>query len=77
MRNWLDNHGTKVLGYVVSAAAIVTLMDKELVIRTLGPTAPDWALLIAGLGAIGRGHQVTAREKRERETKPPTNGDIP
>ncbi len=60
----IERHATKYIGYIAAVAGAITLMDKELVIRTLGPNAPDWALLITGGLAIFRGHQRTAKEKR-------------
>jgi hypothetical protein len=59
----LSNHGTKFIGYFAMIAAGIAIADKDLVIRTLGPTASDWALLITGVLAAVRGHQSTAKEK--------------
>jgi hypothetical protein len=72
----LSNHGTKIIGYVAAAAGALTLMDKAMVIKLLGPTAPDWALLIAGVLAIFRGHTVN-KVPKPAEPVTPTNGAIP
>lgn len=63
----LNDHGTKILGYVGIVAGVIAVSDKELVLRTLGPAASDWAVLILGVGAAIRGHQATRAEKRAAE----------
>lgn len=60
----LNDHGTKIIGYIAAIAGAIAVADKELVARTLGPDVVDWALLITGILALARGHQNTAREKR-------------
>jgi hypothetical protein len=61
--SFISNHGTKVLGWLAAIAGGIAVADKDLVLRTLGPNASDWALLITGIAAIIRGHQSTATEK--------------
>jgi hypothetical protein len=61
--DFLNNHGTKIIGYIAAIAGGIAVADKELVARTLGSDATDWALLITGILALLRGHQSTAREK--------------
>lgn len=61
----IDKHGTKVIGYVAIAAAFVAFADKKLIADTLGPNASSWALLTFGLLGAARGHQATAKEKRD------------
>lgn len=56
LRQVWRNHGTKIIGYVTMAAGAVAVMDPRLVAETLGPHAMQWALLITGLAAVGRGH---------------------
>lgn len=50
------NHGTKILGYAAIAVSTVPLMDKQLVLDTLGPNAMSWCLLISGILTAVRGH---------------------
>ena len=50
------NHGTKILGYAAIAVSTVPLMDKQLVLETLGPNAMSWCLLISGILTAVRGH---------------------
>lgn len=56
-----------VIGYVATAAGAVTLMDKALVARTLGPAAMDWALLLAGVLGVFTGHALVRSRKQIRE----------
>ena len=55
------------VGYVATATAAITLMDKALVGRTLGEGAGDWALLISGVLGAFTGHALTRSKKRVRE----------
>jgi hypothetical protein len=53
------NHGTKILGYAAIAVSTVPLMDRQLVLDTLGPNAISWCLLISGVLTAARGHTNT------------------
>lgn len=50
------NHGTKILGYAAIAVSTIPLMDRQLVLDTLGPNAMSWCLLISGVMTAVRGH---------------------
>lgn len=54
------------VGYVATATAAITLMDKALVARTLGEGAGDWALLISGVLGAFTGHALARSKKRIR-----------
>lgn len=54
------------IGYVATAAGAITLMDKALVARTLGPAAMDWALLLAGVLGVFTGHALVRSQKLVR-----------
>ncbi len=71
----IEKHGTKIIGYIAAIAGFVAVADKDLIARTLGPHAVDWALLITGILALARGHQVTAKDKREAALDKLTQGD--
>lgn len=60
----IEKHATKYIGYIAAVAGGIAIMDKELVLRTLGPDASDWALLITGVLALTRGHLKTRKEKK-------------
>ena len=56
LRKVYRDHLTKVIGYAAAAAGAIAVMDPALVVRTLGPDATEWALLITGFAALVRGH---------------------
>lgn len=65
---WLNANGTKVLGYLTVSLGFIAVADPALIGDTLGGNWQKWALLISGILTAARGHQNTAREKREAET---------
>lgn len=64
---WLNDNGTKVIGYTTIALGFIATADKELVTGLLGESFPRWALLLTGLLTALRGHQNTARITKETE----------
>lgn len=64
---FLNNHGTKVIGYITIAAGFLATADPALVGELLGERWQRWALLIAGLLTALRGHQNSARIIQETE----------
>jgi hypothetical protein len=63
------------VGYVATATAAITLMDKALVARTLGEGAGDWALLLSGVLGAFTGHALTRSKKRVRELEAELDAD--
>jgi hypothetical protein len=60
---FLKDNGTKIVGYLTTAAAFFAFADPTLVADLLGGKWQRWALLISGLLTAMRGHQSTASER--------------
>lgn len=58
--DWLDRRSSLLIGYIGSTAGAIALMDHDLVMRTLGPDAASWALLIAGVLGVLHGHTTNS-----------------
>ena len=58
-------HGTKIIGYVTAAIAVLSVADPVLVTSLLGERGRSWILLIAGILTALRGHTNTAAIKDE------------
>jgi hypothetical protein len=65
MKDFLENHATKIIGYITIAAGFLATADPALVGELLGDKWQKWALLIAGMLTAMRGHQNTARINKE------------
>lgn len=59
----IRNHGTKLMGDLLSVVAVISLMDRSLVIELFGERGYSWILLIAGIAIRIRGHVNTAAIK--------------